>query len=285
MHPIVNLACFLLTVYSTLIAGAVLAIEDASWPTVRDLLVTPNFWLFGWPYAACILMILGCHEMGHYVACRLYGIDATLPFFIPAPHLFGTFGAVIRIRAPITDRRALFDIGVAGPIAGFVVAVPVLLFALAHSPVVSQPPSGEGISFPSCLLLEIVGRSLYPALVDPDRTVMVHPTYWAAWLGLLATGLNLLPIGQLDGGHILYAVSGRWHTTVSRFGIPIMIAVGVWRGAYHLVTFAVLFAIVGYRHPPLLDERTPLGPGRQAIAWLALVIFLLTIMVDGIGVS
>src|SRR5438552_3063160 len=122
--PSVNLACFLLTLVTTLIAGTLLTLDDLSPATVRDVFLSPSLWTLGLPYSLCLILILGAHEMGHYVACRIYGIDASLPFFIPGPPIIGTFGAVIRIRAPFTSRRALFDIGVAGPIAGFVVALP-----------------------------------------------------------------------------------------------------------------------------------------------------------------
>lgn len=281
LPPVVNLLCFLATILTTLIGGTLFALDDATWPTVRDILLSPGLWLIGWPYSLSIILILGAHEMGHYVACRIYRVDATLPFFIPSPIQFGTFGAVIRIRAPIPSRRALFDVGVAGPIAGFVVALPVLLYALRHSAVVPGPPPTGGIEFPSPLLLDLVVTWAFPALGAPTATVFPHQTYWAAWLGVFATGLNLLPIGQLDGGHILYAVSGRLHAFVSRFGIPVLIVLGLWRGAYHLITFAVLFALIGYRHPPLMDEGEPLGPGRLAIAVAALLMFVLCVVVDG----
>jgi membrane-associated protease RseP (regulator of RpoE activity) len=211
--------------------------------------------------------------MGHYVACRVYGVDATLPFFLPGLNPFGTFGAVIRIRAPIPDRRALFDIGVAGPIAGFVVAIPVLFYGLMHSTVITEPPREGGMGLASCLLLEL----LYPLFFDTARgvSIQLHPTMAAAWLGLFATALNLLPVGQLDGGHMVYALSRRAHGGVSRLGVVLLIVLGLLLQGPHLVLFGLIFAIVGPGHPPVLDERHGLGVGRVLIALLALVIFVL----------
>jgi membrane-associated protease RseP (regulator of RpoE activity) len=273
LHPLVNLVCFLATVVSTLVAGTLMTLDDFSLRTMWDILLSPSYWTLGAPYSFCLLLILGSHEMGHYVACRLYRIDASLPFFLPAPHLFGTFGAVIRIRAPFTHRRALFDVGVAGPIAGFVIALPVLLYGLAHSTLTREPPQPGEIGLGSCLLLEFLQPLFFHA--GPGASIRLHPVFMAAWLGLFATALNLLPIGQLDGGHMLYAISPRLHETVSRFGIPSLIVLGIVSGGYQLVTIGLFFAILGRRHPPCLQESERLGRGRLGVAWLALAIFVL----------
>ena len=274
LHPFVNLLCFFLTVMTTLIAGTVMTLEDYTWATLLDISLSPVYWTLGLPYSLGVMSILGAHEMGHYLVCRYYRIDASLPFFLPAPHLFGTFGAIIRIRAPITNRRALFDIGVAGPIAGFVVAVPVLLIGLSHSTPIQQPPAPGDIGLASCLLLEI----LYPLFFDlgPGVSLRLDPLFAAAWLGLLATSLNLLPIGQLDGGHMLYAMSRPLHHVVSRAGVWVLCLGGALVGGWHLVIFGILFAIIGPRHPPLVEERTGLGPGRLVIAFVGLLIFFLS---------
>ena len=281
--PAVNLACFLATLGSTVVAGALMTLDDWSWRAAREVLLGPRYWTLGVPYSLSLLLILGSHEMGHYVACRIYRIEASLPFFLPSPFLFGTFGAVIRIRAPFTHRRALFDVGVAGPLAGFIVAIPVLLYGLAHSTVTRQPARPGDIGLGSCLLLEI----LYPLFfrLGPEASIRLHPVFAAAWLGLLATALNLLPIGQLDGGHMLYAISPRVHATVSRYGVPAMIIFGVVFQAWPLVTFGIIFAIIGWRHPPLLDEEAGLDRGRLAIALLSLLIFLLCFIPQPIGVA
>jgi membrane-associated protease RseP (regulator of RpoE activity) len=261
-------------VISTLLAGTLMTRSEPLSPALLLYLARrPATWLDGLPYAAGALFILGAHEMGHYIACRLYRIDASLPFFLPGPNLFGTFGAVIRIRAPFTNRRALFDVGVAGPIAGFVAAIPVLLYGLARSSITSEPPHPGDIGLTPCLLLEW----LYPLFftVGPEISVRLHPVFAAAWLGLFATSLNLLPVGQLDGGHMLYALSPRAHRIVSRAGIVVMCALGLLVGGYHLVLFGVLFAIIGIRHPGPLDDVTPLGPGRLLVALVGLLIFIL----------
>ena len=277
MRPLptwVNLACFVATVISTMLAGALMTRSVPLSPALLLALARrPAAWIDGLPYAAGALFILGAHEMGHYIACRLYRIDASLPFFLPGPNLFGTFGAVIRIRAPFTTRKALFDVGVAGPIAGFVAAIPVLLYGLAHSSITSEPPHAGDIGLTPCLLLDW----LYPLFftVGPETSVRLHPAFAAAWLGLFATSLNLLPVGQLDGGHMLYAVSPRAHRIVSRAGIVTMCALGLLVGGYHLVLFGVLFAIIGIRHPGPLDDVTPLGRGRLLVALLGLLIFIL----------
>ncbi len=270
----VNLACFLLTIVTTLIAGVVLTLDDISSRTIWDVALSPSLWTLGFSYSLSLIAILGAHEMGHFVACRIYGIEATWPFFIPAPPIIGTFGAVIRIRSPFTTRRALFDVGVAGPIAGFVVALPVLAWGLLHSHIVSYHPKPGEIGFPSCLLLDRAYSLVFPNL-GPNETIALHPVVVAAWVGLLATFLNLLPIGQLDGGHMLYALSRRAHRPVSLVAIVMMIAAGMLFGGFHLVLFGVLWAVIGPRHPPVVDESERLGAGRILVAAAALVIFVL----------
>jgi membrane-associated protease RseP (regulator of RpoE activity) len=272
-RPSVNFICLIATLYSTLVAGAFLVDEEWSWATLLEVLISPSRWVPGVSYSLTLLLILGAHEMGHYVACRIYRVDATLPFFLPGLNPFGTFGAVIRIRAPIPDRRALFDIGVAGPIAGFVAAIPVLFYGLAHSTLMTEPPREGGMGLASCLLLEI----LYPVFFDvpPGGSIQLHPTMAAAWLGLFATALNLLPVGQLDGGHMVYALSRRLHGWVSRLGVVSLIVLGLLFQGHHLVLFGLIFAIVGPGHPRTLDERHGLGAGRLLIALSALLIFVL----------
>jgi membrane-associated protease RseP (regulator of RpoE activity) len=277
LPPSVNLACFLFTALTTLIAGSILTLNDFTPETIWDVVLTPSLWSLGLSYSLSLILILGAHEMGHYVACRHYGIDASLPFFIPGPPLIGTFGAVIRIRAPFTTRRALFDIGVAGPIAGFIVALPVLAYGLSRSTLVPEGSRPGGISFPPCPLLSLALAWFFPG-IGPEDVVEIHPVVVAAWVGLLATFLNLLPIGQLDGGHVLYALSRRGHRLVSRFGIVLLIALGVLLGGHHLVVFGVIWAIIGPGHPPVLEENGRLGAARALVAFLALAILILCII-------
>ena len=274
LSPLVNLLCFLLTVVTTVVAGALLTVNELSFRTAFDIILTPSLWSLGYPYSLSLILILGAHEMGHYVACRIYGIDATLPFFIPAPTPIGTFGAVIRIRSPFTSRRALFDVGVAGPIAGFVVSLPVLWWGLAHSHIIPYHPRPGDIGWPSCLLLDLAYSYFFPS-VGAGETISLHPVVVAAWVGLLATFLNLLPVGQLDGGHLLYALSPRAHRPVSLVAIVMLISAGMLFGGLHLILFGVVWAIIGPWHPPLRNESERLGPGRVLVALLALAILIL----------
>src|SRR5256885_2143609 len=270
----VNLACFLMTVVTTLIAGTLLTLEDFTLSTFRDVVLTPSLWTIGLPYSLSLILILGAHEMGHYVVCRRYGIDATLPFFIPGPPLLGTFGAVIRIRSPFTDRRALFDVGVAGPLAGFVVALPILAYGVSRSAVLHHLPRQGDFDFPSCLLLDLAFRHLMHNL-QPGELIQLDPVVVAAWVGMLATFLNLLPVGQLDGGHMLYALSRRLHRPVSIAATIGLIVGGLLFHGYHLILFGSLWAAIGPRHPPVLVETGTIGAARLLVAILALIIFVL----------
>jgi len=230
----------------------------------------------GWAYSATILAILGCHELGHYVACRYYDVDASLPFFLPVPiTLTGTLGAFIRIREPIPYKRWLFDIGIAGPIAGFLVAVPALVIGISMSHV-APLRAEEGLFLGEPLLLKAVSWLFFGSMPE-TQTLVLHPVAFAAWFGLLATALNLFPVGQLDGGHISYAMLGRRSTyvTVAMIGVAIVLS---YRSASWIVwtvlIIAMLFAF-GVRHPPVIDEDVPLDRGRQALAIAAAVIFAL----------
>ena len=228
----------------------------------------------GWAYSATILAILGCHELGHYVACRYYDVDASLPFFLPIPiTLTGTLGAFIRIREPIPYKRWLFDIGIAGPIAGFLVAVPALFIGISLS-TVAPLRAGGGLFLGEPLLLKAVTWIIFGSIPD-TQTLVLHPVGFAAWFGLLATALNLFPVGQLDGGHISYAVLGRRSTyvTVAMIGVAIVLS---YRSAswivWTIVVTGMLFAF-GVRHPPVIDEDAPLDPWRKALAIVAAIMF------------
>jgi membrane-associated protease RseP (regulator of RpoE activity) len=204
---------------------------------VEWALVHPSRLLLGIPFSAALLIILLSHEMGHYLLCRYYGVRATLPFFIPAPTLIGTLGAVIRIKAPIRSRAALFDIGVAGPIAGFVMAVVALAVAILFSkPMPRGMPVAElQLGYPA--IFSVVQHAL--RYLEPNRAVAflplsgvyLHPIAVAAWVGMYATALNLLPSGQLDGGHIVYALAPRAHRVISWLAVIALVVLGAW--AYH----------------------------------------------------
>jgi membrane-associated protease RseP (regulator of RpoE activity) len=231
-------------------------------------------------YSFTVLSILGAHEMGHYFACRWYGVRATLPYFLPVPFPpVGTFGAVIKIKSPFPSRRALFDIGIAGPLAGFVFALPAALIAhyFATPAIVSEVP-GEGFTFNDPLLFQFLLRAFHlPA------TLEINPVWLAAWFGMLMTALNLLPIGQLDGGHVTYAVFGRrGHrlTAWVSYGAVIGLAVfSLKSGAWNWVVFAALLTLlIRVGHPPVVDENEPLGLARILVAIIGLLIFVLSFM-------
>ena len=255
-----------------------LKFQDRRWLHALLFLLTIASTVFvgGWAYSATILAILGCHELGHYLACRYYGVDASLPYFLPVPiTLTGTLGAFIRIREPIPYKRWLFDIGIAGPIAGFLVAVPALFIGIALSKVVPvQPDAGLFLGEP--LLLKLASWVFWGSMPD-TQTLVLHPVGFAAWFGLLATSLNLFPVGQLDGGHISYAVLGKRSTyvTISMIGVAIVLS---YRSASWIVwtvmITGMLFAF-GVRHPPVIDEDVPLDRRRKILAVVALVIFAL----------
>lgn len=243
----------------------------------------PEMLRIGLSFSIPALFILLCHELGHYIACRLYGIPCTLPFFLPVPVNFGTFGAFIRIKAPIHSKRQLFDVGVAGPIAGFVALIPFLLYGIAHSrPVMAATGSGgmELLLPGRCLAIQLATRLFHGPLAE-GMILNLHPAAFAAWLGLFATSLNLLPLGQLDGGHILYAAAGRLQR---RLALPCWLALALlgfyWPG---WLLWSVVVLVIGLRHPPVYDENLPLDRKRRALAWVALAIFVLSFMPVPIG--
>ena len=242
----------------------------------------PPALLFAWPvikaglwYSIPVLTILSAHEFGHYFACRYYNVDATLPYFIPAPFfLAGTLGAVIRIKEPFPSKRALFDIGVAGPIAGFVALVPLLIWGMTMSEVGPVPPGA--LYFGEPLLWKLLEWWFF-GLIPSGMDVMLHPMGFAAWWGMLATALNLLPFGQLDGGHIMYASLGRRATVVSALVLALVMMLAVLSVSWIVlaVMMAVMAAIFGFRHPRVIDEHEPLDGDRQLVAIIAAIIFAL----------
>jgi membrane-associated protease RseP (regulator of RpoE activity) len=271
---------FLLTVASTLLAGADhFAGYYADFGTRPMDLSAPALLLNGLWYSASILAILGAHEFGHYYACRYYGIDASLPYFLPTPPFFltGTFGAFIRIRQRIPGKRELFDIGIAGPIAGFLVAVPVLLVGMGLSKVTALPADTSGfVELGEPLLFKAVAW-LYWGTPPTGHSINMHPMAFAAWFGLLATALNLFPIGQLDGGHISYAVLGRRSTLVTLATVVILIGltfVSISWIVWTALTVGMLL-VFGPRHPRTPDEHIPLDSGRMWLALFALAMFVL----------
>jgi membrane-associated protease RseP (regulator of RpoE activity) len=273
-----HLILFLLTVTTTILVGAEhfasFSIDFGSRDPDGSL---PYFLLNGLWYSGSILAILGAHEFGHYFACRIYGVNASLPYFLPAPlPLTGTLGAFIRIRQPIASKRELFDIGIAGPIAGFIVAIPVLLVGMSLSRVSELPADTSGFfELGEPLLFRAVAWLVWGTPPE-GYSINLHPMAFAAWFGLLATALNLFPIGQLDGGHISYAVFGRKSTLVTLATVACLIGLTFMSSSWIVWTVLTVVMLIAFgpRHPPTLDEDVPLDRTRRQLAVLALIMFI-----------
>jgi membrane-associated protease RseP (regulator of RpoE activity) len=237
-------------------------------------------WHAYWPqalaYSASVLGILGAHEMGHYLTCRRYGVDATLPYFLPFISLTGTLGAVIKIREAFPTRAALFDIAIAGPIGGFVVLVPLLFFGMHLSNVLPVPPDMTGYSLGEPLLFRLAAWLQFGHIPD-GYSVNIHPVAFAAWFGMLATAWNLLPFGQLDGGHLTYAVlgDGARFFSLATVGAAIVMSFISLSWVAMTVMMVVMLYFLGPRHPRVLSEHEPLSAGRYALFIFAIVMFIL----------
>ena len=266
-----NVLLFLLTCLTTLVAGSGAFLRF-------DPFAEPARVLSGVPFAFTLLAILGTHEFGHYFTARYHGAVVSLPYFIPAPppFLFGTLGAIIRMGPAVRDRNALFDIAVAGPLAGLAVAVPALLLGLGWS-VVAAIPRGGHIVFGDSLLMRFLVYLSFGRIPD-GMDVFVHPVALAGWVGLFVTALNLFPVGQLDGGRIAYALCGRYHRMVGYLTVGGLVALAAITWAPNwLVWAALVFFFVGVRHSPPIDDVTPLTPRRRALGYLCLVLLILLI--------
>jgi membrane-associated protease RseP (regulator of RpoE activity) len=232
--------------------------------------------LRGLPFSATLMCILGVHELAHYLASRRHGVKATWPLFIPAPiPPVGTFGAIIRLRSVIPDRRALLEIGVAGPLAGFAAALPLAVAGIALSrievPLVHE--GGGGISLGGSLVFILLEKAVYGSLPDGAH-LFLHPVAFAAWFGFFVTAMNLLPIGQLDGGHVLYALFGRRQRRIAVFLLLLLIPLSVfWAG---WLFWGALMCLIGLHHPPVLHEEHPLTGRHKLLALVALLVLVLT---------
>jgi membrane-associated protease RseP (regulator of RpoE activity) len=278
------LLLFVLTLISTLAVGAQFASAYAAgsspdfdnfFSSYLKLLAHPHLLLAGVPFAFTLIGILLAHELGHFFACRHYGIAASYPFFIPAPTLIGTLGAFIRIRSPIVSRRALFDVGISGPVVGFALAIPAMAVGVALSKIVPGVEADSAVQFGHPLALYLLLEVIRPGV--PIGDVLLHPIARAAWVGLFATALNLLPAAQLDGGHILYSISSRQHKWISLGVAVALIPLAIFEWWGWLVWAALLFAL-RFRHPPLIDPWTPVGREREVWAFVAIAIFVLCFM-------
>jgi membrane-associated protease RseP (regulator of RpoE activity) len=229
----------------------------------------PAALLQGLPYSLTLLLILLAHEFGHYLAAVFHQVDSSLPFFLPSP-ILGTFGAFIRIRSPIYSRRALFDIGIAGPLAGFIFLLPALAVGIAFSKVVPGIAQEGSRHFGVPALQWLLERAIFPGVASAD--LYLHPVARAAWVGMFATAMNLLPIGQLDGGHILYSFFPARHRAISKAMCILMLPLGILWPAWFF--WAIVLWWLGRRHP-VIHDSTELSAARRMLGWLALAIFIL----------
>jgi len=271
-HWGVNLVLLLLTLCTTTLMGAFIEQGELLLENPRLFFEQPWRILSGIPASLTIMGILGVHELAHYFVARKHGLDTSLPFFIPMPFsLVGTMGAIIRIRAPWESRKALFDVGIAGPIAGLVIALPIFFFGLLTSP--ALPPQPNSVTLGSPLLLRWIEDWVHVIRqIPPGHDIYVNAVAYFAWFGVIITGYNLIPIGQLDGGHVIYALLGRWAQVVGIAILITMFTLGalVWNGWY---VWAALIMFSGWRHPPPLNTVAPLGKMRIV---LGILLFVLT---------
>ncbi|MGH7770397.1 MAG: site-2 protease family protein [Candidatus Binatia bacterium] len=263
-----HITLFLVTLVTTTAAGALQA--------GADFLSDPRELVAGLPFALTLMSILLVHEMGHYLTSRYYGVKATLPYFIPGPPIVGTLGAFIRMQSPMPDRRSLFDIGAAGPLAGLVLAIPAVVVGFRFSSVGLDDSSGGGLTLGSSLLFSFLSKVTLGVMPD-DADILLHPIAFAGWIGLLVTAMNLLPAGQLDGGHVTYALFGRKYIWVSRLTVICLLTLGTARSSYGWIIWGLLILLVtGVRHPPPVDPDTPLDPKRKFMGWFLLATLAVT---------
>lgn len=271
-----HLLLFLVTLVTTTAVGALHYHSFASEFSRVEIPLRWSLLVSGLWYSLTLLGILGAHEMGHYLLCRRYKVDASLPYFIPAPiPLTGTLGAVIKIREAFPSRTVLFDIGVAGPIAGFLVLLPALFIGLSMSTVVPVPNAAD-VMFLGEPLLFRAGVKVMFGTIAPGYTVNMHPMVFASWFGMLATALNLLPFGQLDGGHITYATLKRLSTGISLATVATAVVMTWFTSSWMFMTLmmVVMLFLLGPRHPRVIAEWEPLAPSRYVVAVLALIILI-----------
>ncbi|MDI6801345.1 MAG: site-2 protease family protein [Thermodesulfovibrionales bacterium] len=264
--PHLHIVLFIITFLTTLAAGAL--------QKGINIIAEPHRIWEGLPFAGTLMTILLCHELSHYIASKKHHTKATLPYFIPAPSFIGTFGAFIKMKSPIITRKALIDIGASGPIAGFIISVFASIIGLSMSEIVFMPPAGEGaLTLGDSILFSFLSKIVIG--ITPDKhDILLHPVAFAGWIGLFVTSLNLIPIGQLDGGHVAFAILRERHRHVSIVLVVVLAILGFyWEG---WVLWAVLMLILGIKHPPVLYWESPLDPKRRLIGIMAFIIFVIT---------
>jgi len=264
--PFLQIVLFILTMLSTLFVGAM--------QTGADILKDPWKIYYGLPFALTLMIILLTHELSHYFASKKHGVNATLPYFIPAPTIIGTFGAFIKMKSPIVTRKALIDIGASGPIAGFIVSVIAVMIGLHLSKIVPVAETKGALTLGDSILFSFLAQTVL-GVTPADSDILLNPVAFAGWIGLFVTSMNLIPVGQLDGGHIAFAFLGEKQTRLSFILVLVMSLLGVllWEG---WIIWAVLLLVLGLRHPPVISWEVPLDKRRKVIGWLAFVIFILT---------
>lgn len=276
---LVNLLLFAVTFIFTLIIGTQFHISYHNIVLPHEsglftlILKNPAMLLWGMPYSLSLMLILLIHELGHFFACRSHRIEATLPFFIPAPTLIGTFGAFIKIKTPFSSKKSLFDVGIAGPLAGFLAAIPVICIGIAQSRLIEKSSVPTAITLGEPIIFTLIARIL-KGPIDARFDLLIHPIAFAGWFGLLATSFNLFPIGQLDGGHIVYSLFGKKSYYAGIAAVVVLMVLGVlfWQG---WLFWALIAVLIGLRHPPIFEEER-LDLKRKTIAFAGLVIFVLS---------
>ena len=290
--PFLNLFLFLITVLSTMLVGAGLSgVGPAA------LLEKPANIIKGFPFSLSLMLILLSHEFSHYFASKMHGVKATLPYFIPFPNIIGTLGAFIKMKSPIITRSALIDIGASGPIVGFIVSVVIAVIGLQMSEVVQVPKTTGTFHFGDSILFYYL-YSLVIGAVPPGQDIILHPIAFAGWIGLFVTSINLMPVGQLDGGHITYALGGeKLHRKTSMAVFIILLSLGLTKLFIYAdfmpvsidlydyadkylwewwAMWAVILSFFGLRHPPVLHWETRLDSRRRFVGWLTFFIFIIT---------
>jgi len=267
--PRVHWILFLLTVFTTLLAGAIM--EGA------QILDNPLDLIKGVPFSFTLMFILGTHEFGHYYYAQKHKVEASLPFFIPAPpflFLIGTFGAFIKIKSPIYRKDALLQIGAAGPIAGFIIAVPALILGLFLSDIVEKSDIQGALILGDSILMKILTWVTHPELME-SQDIMLHPIAFAGWIGLLVTMLNLLPIGQLDGGHVAYAMLGEKQKLIGQAAFILLVPLSFLSINWLIWGLLLLLLMRTVKHPPIQDIHIPLSESDKRIGYICLLIFIL----------
>jgi len=278
---LIHLGLFIATLLTTTFVGTISYFQFINYDKqilnaqhLKLYLLNPQNYLYGFLYFSFpMLFVLFAHEMGHYLMCRRYKINATLPYFIPAPTIVGTFGAVIKIKEPIYSKKPLFDIGIAGPIMSFFLSIPVLIYGISLSKII--PPMKEGgLGLGEPLIFKFISSIFFSNLPE-NKDILIHPLGFAGWFGILVTFFNLFPLGQLDGGHIFFSVSPSLHKKLSYIFIGFLLVCGIiyWPG---WIVWGVLIYILGIKHPPVYDMHQPLDSKRKLLFLLIIIIFILS---------